>query len=144
MQSDSLAQRRRRRRGSADDPLTKVTFQIHESVMDQVRAAVDRGAAPSLNAFMERAADDLLRELRRVEVYEAYTFEVKIPPGVLDGRFGSIVMPQQIRTVSRLRLLDRLGTVVGRNQRSRHSLCSMCAGIGESLDSRSIILSASH
>ncbi len=45
---------------------------------------------------------------------EAYTFEVKIPRGVLDGRFGSIVMPQQIRTVSRLRLLDRLGTVADR------------------------------
>ena len=40
--------------------------------MDQVRAAVDGGAAPSLNAFMERAADQLLRELRREEVYEAY------------------------------------------------------------------------
>ena len=40
--------------------------------MDQVRAAVDGGAAPSLNAFMERAADHMLRELRRVEVYEAY------------------------------------------------------------------------
>jgi len=72
VRSDSLARRRRRRRGSADDPLSKVTFQIHESVMDQVRAAVDDGAAPSLNAFMERAADNLLRELRRVEVYEAY------------------------------------------------------------------------
>jgi len=45
---------------------------------------------------------------------EAYTFEVKIPRGVVDGRFGSIVMPQQIRTVSRLRLLDRLGTLADR------------------------------
>ncbi len=45
---------------------------------------------------------------------EAYTFEVKIPRGVVDGRFGSIVMPQQIRTVSRLRLLDRLGMVADR------------------------------
>ncbi len=48
---------------------------------------------------------------------EAYTFEVKIPRGVVDDRFGSIVMPQQIRTVSRLRLLDRLGTVADRELR---------------------------
>ncbi len=48
---------------------------------------------------------------------EAYTFEVKIPRGIVDGRFGSIVMPQQIRTVSRLRLLDRLGTVADRELR---------------------------
>ena len=79
MQSDSLARRRRRRRGSADDPLTKVTFQIHESVMDQVRAVVEGGVAPSLNAFMERAADHLLRELRRVEVYEAYRAAARDP-----------------------------------------------------------------
>ena len=72
VQSDTPARRRTRRRGSATDPLTKVTFQIHESVMERVRAAVDLGAAPSLNAFMERAADLLLRELRREEVYDAY------------------------------------------------------------------------
>ena len=45
---------------------------------------------------------------------EVYTFEVRIPRGVVDGRFGGVVMPQQIRTVSRLRLLDRLGTVADR------------------------------
>lgn len=39
---------------------------------------------------------------------------MKIPRGVVDGRFGSIVMGQQIRTISRLRLLDRLGTVADR------------------------------
>lgn len=41
----------------------------------------------------------------------AYTFEVEIPQGTLDDRFGSIVMPQQIRTLSRLRLLERLGAI---------------------------------
>ena len=51
-----------------------------------------------------------LEEKRR----EAYTFEVKIPRGVVDERFGSIVMPQQIRTISRLRLLERLGSLANR------------------------------
>ena len=47
--------------------------------MDQVRAAVDGGAAPSLNAFMERAADHLLRDFRRVEVYESYGVAARDP-----------------------------------------------------------------
>lgn len=45
---------------------------------------------------------------------QAYTFEVELPRGVVDERFGSIVMPQQIRTISRLRLLERLGSLANR------------------------------
>ena len=40
-----------------------------------------------------------------------YPFEVEIPAGTLHERFSSIVMPQQIRTVSRLRMLEHLGAV---------------------------------
>jgi mRNA-degrading endonuclease toxin of MazEF toxin-antitoxin module len=40
-----------------------------------------------------------------------YPFEVEIPARTLHERLTSIVMPQQIRTISRLRLLDRLGVV---------------------------------
>ena len=45
---------------------------------------------------------------------QAYTFEVEIRRGVVDERFSSIVMPQQIRTISRLRLLERLGSLASR------------------------------
>lgn len=38
-----------------------------------------------------------------------YPFEVLLPSEVVGTGFGSIVMPQQIRTISRLRLLDRIG-----------------------------------
>jgi hypothetical protein len=40
--------------------------------MEMVRTAVDHGAAPSLNAFMEHAAESYLRELRREAVFESY------------------------------------------------------------------------
>ena len=64
--------RRTRRRSLGSDPLAKVTFQIRASVMEMVRAAVDHGAAPSLNAFMERAAELCLRELRVDAVFQSY------------------------------------------------------------------------
>ena len=40
-----------------------------------------------------------------------YPFEVEIPVGTLSDRFASIVMPHQIRTLSRIRILERLGAV---------------------------------
>jgi mRNA interferase MazF len=40
-----------------------------------------------------------------------YPFEVEIPIGTLSDRFTSILMPHQIRTLSRLRILERLGAV---------------------------------
>lgn len=38
-----------------------------------------------------------------------YPFEVLLPPEVVGTGFGSIVMPQQIRTISKLRLVERIG-----------------------------------
>ena len=72
MPSHRSSPTRTRRRSLAADPLVKVTFQIRASVMELVRNAVNDGAAPSLNAFMERAAELHLRELRRDVVFDSY------------------------------------------------------------------------
>ena len=40
-----------------------------------------------------------------------YAFEVLLPPGTLHKSFTSIVMPHQIRTISRMRLIDAMGRV---------------------------------
>ena len=40
-----------------------------------------------------------------------YTFEVVVPKGVVTDDFASIIMPQQIRSISKKRLLDRVGTL---------------------------------
>ncbi|HEX6746544.1 MAG TPA: type II toxin-antitoxin system PemK/MazF family toxin [Longimicrobium sp.] len=40
-----------------------------------------------------------------------YPFEVLLPPEIVGTGFGSIVMPQQIRTISRLRLMERIGVL---------------------------------
>jgi mRNA interferase MazF len=46
------------------------------------------------------------REGKRRRVY---TFEVLLPADVVGTGFDSIVMPHQIRTISKLRLLERIG-----------------------------------
>ena len=38
-----------------------------------------------------------------------YPFELVLPAGVITADHGSIVMPYQIRTLSKLRLLERIG-----------------------------------
>lgn len=38
-----------------------------------------------------------------------YPFEVLLPVGTITGAHESIVMPQQIRTISKLRLLEKIG-----------------------------------
>jgi mRNA interferase MazF len=48
------------------------------------------------------------REGKRRRVYP---FEVLLSPEVVGTGFSSILMPQQIRTISRLRLLERIGAV---------------------------------
>lgn len=61
-----------KKRSTGKDPLKKTGYQIRLSVAQAVREAVDRGAAESQNAFVERALVRELRELRRRQVYEAY------------------------------------------------------------------------
>ncbi|HEV2148599.1 MAG TPA: type II toxin-antitoxin system PemK/MazF family toxin [Longimicrobiaceae bacterium] len=40
---------------------------------------------------------------------KVYPFEVLLPPEIVGTGYTSIVMPQQIRTISRFRLLERIG-----------------------------------
>lgn len=40
-----------------------------------------------------------------------YTFEVVLPKGTITDQYASIVMPHQVRTISKLRLLDRIGAL---------------------------------
>lgn len=42
---------------------------------------------------------------------KAYSFEVALPAGAVSRGVTSIVMPHQIRTISRHRLLERMGRV---------------------------------
>lgn len=41
-----------------------------------------------------------------------YPFEVELGKGTLTPDYASIVMPQQIRSISTLRLLEKIGTLV--------------------------------
>ena len=60
-----------RDRSRAKDPLKKTGYQIRTSIARAVRDAVDQGAAPSQNAFVEQALVRELKELRRRQVYDA-------------------------------------------------------------------------
>lgn len=40
-----------------------------------------------------------------------YPFEVVLPQGMVTAAHDSIVMPQQIRTIAKKRLLDRIGAI---------------------------------
>jgi mRNA interferase MazF len=46
-----------------------------------------------------------------------YAFEVLLPPGTVGKSVTSIVMPHQIRTISKLRLIDIMGRVEHRSLR---------------------------
>jgi Arc/MetJ-type ribon-helix-helix transcriptional regulator len=71
-QTDSDAGRATRRRRTASvEPLQKMSFQLHASVADAIRAVVKSGEAPSANVFVEDAVKERLRERRREKVYAA-------------------------------------------------------------------------
>jgi mRNA interferase MazF len=42
---------------------------------------------------------------------KVYPFEVVLPKGAITSAYASIVMPQQIRSISKLRLLEKIGTL---------------------------------
>ena len=42
---------------------------------------------------------------------KVYPFEVQLPKGMITKRHASIIMPHQIRSISSLRLLDRIGSL---------------------------------
>ena len=71
------------RRTAAPDPPRKTGWQVRSSVADAVKRAVERGAAESQNAFVERALIRELRELRQRRVYDAYA-EAAADPAFLE------------------------------------------------------------
>lgn len=73
---------RRRHRGA--DPLRKPGWQVHTSVADAVREAVDEGAAESQNALVEQAILRYLAELRREKLYAAYAEAAQDPAFMAD------------------------------------------------------------
>lgn len=48
-----------------------------------------------------------------------YPFEVKLPRAIVGNEWESIVMPYQVRTISKLRLLERIGTLEDPGYRER-------------------------
>lgn len=68
----SVPSTQRRRRSASSEPLQKMSFQLHASVADAIRAVVKAGDSPSANAFVEEAVKERLRERRRERVYAAY------------------------------------------------------------------------
>jgi Arc/MetJ-type ribon-helix-helix transcriptional regulator len=77
---------RTRRRSPAADPLRKTTVQMHTSVLDAVRQAVEHGYAASQNEFVEEAVLARLRELRRARVYAAYDEAARDPEFMAEMR----------------------------------------------------------
>jgi hypothetical protein len=77
---------KRRRRRAAADPLRKTGWQVRQSVAEAVKAAVERGAAESQNAFVESALIRELKELRRQRVYQAYAQAAADPVFLEDMR----------------------------------------------------------
>jgi hypothetical protein len=61
-----------RRRGTAADPLKKVTLRLTATTHLAIKAIVKAGEAPSTDAFVEAAIMAALRERRRQRVYAAY------------------------------------------------------------------------
>lgn len=77
---------RTRRRSPAADPLRKTTVQMHTSVLDAVKQAVEHGYAASQNEFVEEAVVAHLRELRRARVYAAYEEAARDPEFMAEMR----------------------------------------------------------
>jgi hypothetical protein len=71
------------RRRRAQDPLRKPGWQVHTSVADAVRHAVEVGLAESQNALVEHAVLRYLAEHRRKRLYQAYAEAAQ------DGEFMS-------------------------------------------------------
>jgi Arc/MetJ-type ribon-helix-helix transcriptional regulator len=73
-----------RRRSAKEDPLKKITLQMSESVVSQIKSLVKKGEAPSANVLVETAVRIMLGERRRAEVYAAYKAAAKDPAFMAD------------------------------------------------------------
>ncbi len=56
----------------ATRPVKKVTYSLPEELVDEIRAVVREGAAPSYSAFVERALEEGLRRAREQRLAEAF------------------------------------------------------------------------
>lgn len=54
----------------------------------------------------------------RLKRRRTYPFEVQLPRGAAGNAEDSIVMPQQVRTISRMRLRERIGVLSDRGLRA--------------------------
>lgn len=75
-----------RRRGVPEDPLRKPGWQVHTSVADAVRKAVEEGAAPSQNALVEQAVLRYLEDRRREQLFASYDEAARDPEFIADMR----------------------------------------------------------
>jgi len=73
----------RLRRSNPGGPLKKITLQLSESVIAQVKRVVESGGTSSASVFVEEAVREKIRERRRAKVYAAYE-EAAADPGYLD------------------------------------------------------------
>ena len=56
----------------ATRPVKKVTYSLPEQLVDQIRAMVREGAAPSYSAFVERALEEAVQRAREQRLAEAF------------------------------------------------------------------------
>lgn len=90
-------------------------WELYWADLDPVVGSEQGGSRPVLivsnNGF--NAAFDVVTivSLTKLEgkKRKVYAFEVTLPASVVGNRVESIVMPQQIRTISKRRLLQRIG-----------------------------------
>lgn len=64
-----------------------------------------------VNAFLPVVTQLPLTKLEGKE-RKVYPFEVILPRGIVGTRWVSIAMPQQIRTIDKTRLIEKIGTLV--------------------------------
>lgn len=64
-----------------------------------------------VNAFLPVITQVPLTKLEGKE-RKVYPFEVILPRGIVGTRWASIAMPQQIRTIDKTRLIEKIGTLV--------------------------------
>jgi mRNA interferase MazF len=64
-----------------------------------------------VNAFLPVVTQVPLTKLEGKE-RKVYPFEVILPRGIVGTRWVSIAMPQQIRTIDKTRLIEKIGTLL--------------------------------
>ena len=65
-------------------PTRKVTYSLPEELLEQVRAVVSEGAAPSYSAFVERALTEEVRRAREKKIATAFREAAEDPAFLAD------------------------------------------------------------